>query len=326
MKLPRPQWPPVTRPDTAGGWRRAAQHHFERLGIDTAALDARYLAEDAFGLSREALLLQASDAVDPPKLDRFLHLVAGRSEGVPVGRLLGWREFWGLRFALGPDTLEPRPDSETLVEQVLAYVDSHGPGARARPWTLLDLGTGTGCLALSLLHELPNATATATDLAPGALAVAAANAAALGLAARCRFVEDDWNRPGWPAGLPGTPCTVLISNPPYLTGAEIAEAQIEVRAHDPHLALDGGADGMAPYRRILPAAASRLLSPGGAVAVEIGSTQGPALCDLAATVGLDSVRLVRDLGGNDRVILGIRSDSAAESATKKTVAPPRPAG
>lgn len=319
-----PAWPPIPAPTSLGAWRRQAQRYLAAQGSETAELDARLLAEEAFALTREALLLHAAEPVEPSAADRFLELVRRRGKGVPVGRLLGWREFWGLRFHLGPDTLEPRPDSETLVEAVLAWIDGHGADARARAWSLVDLGTGTGCLILSLLHELPNATGTAIDKAPGALAVAEQNAVRLGLDARCRFAQDDWDRADWPQGMPGLPCDIVISNPPYLASHEIAETERDVREHDPHLALDGGPDGMGPYRRIFPTAAAGAVVPGGLVAVEIGSTQGPALCGLAATVGLQSLHLARDLGGRDRAILGMTrgfgADSGLDMATKKTVA------
>jgi release factor glutamine methyltransferase len=210
---------------------------------------------------------------------------------MPLSRILGRREFWSLDFALNAATLDPRPDSETLVEAVLAEL-----GERERPWRLLDLGTGSGCLLLALLSELPAASGIGLDLAPAAARQARANAAALGLADCAQFLADDWGKSL------AARFDVVLSNPPYIASRVWEDLPREVKEHDPRLALDGGADALAAYRALLPQA-RRLLAPGGLLALEIGFDLEGAVEDLLLAGGLAPLACRRDLGGRPRVWL-----------------------
>jgi release factor glutamine methyltransferase len=207
-----------------------------------------------------------------------------------MAHILGRREFWSLDFAVTSDTLTPRPDSETLVAAVLDIV-----AGRDRPLGILDLGTGTGCLLLALLHELPNATGVGVDRSAAALAVALGNAQALGLAPRVQFHEGDWGE-----GLTGR-FDVVISNPPYIVSADVPNLSPEVR-HEPRLALDGGADGLDAYRALAPHV-GRLLEPAGVAVLEIGEGQAPAVEEILRTAGLKPVDRRRDLAGIERCIV-----------------------
>jgi len=221
--------------------------------------------------------------------------LAERAAGKPLSRFLGRREFWSLDFALNEATLDPRPDSETLVEAVLGELVD-----RARPWRLLDLGTGSGALLLALLSELPAAWGLGVDLAPRAALQARANALALGLGGRSACLAADWGAP-----LAGS-FDVVLSNPPYIASAVLPTLAREVGEHDPLLALDGGQDGLAAYRALLPQA-RRLLAPGGLVALEIGYDQEAAVAMLLRESGLQPVACRRDLAGHPRVWLARRA-------------------
>jgi release factor glutamine methyltransferase len=205
-----------------------------------------------------------------------------------VARILGQREFWGLPFALSPETLVPRPDTETVVETALSLAREG-----TAPRRILDLGTGSGCLLVALLHECPTAFGIGVDREPAALATARRNAEANGVGARARFVAGDWAAP-----LRG-PFDLVVSNPPYIASAVIGGLDPDVRDHDPRLALDGGPDGLEAYRRII-GEAGRLLVPGGALVLEIGYDQAAAVRALGVEAGLEFVRLAHDLSNNPR--------------------------
>ena len=272
--------------------RRVAESRLAAAGIDTPALDARLLIEHALGLTREDLFTRANDPVPEPDAARLLALIDRRVAHEPVGRILGHREFWTLDLALNADTLEPRPDTETVVEAVLKDIPDH-----RSPLRILDLGTGTGCILLALLAELPNATGLGVDLSPNAVAAAAANAARNGLAGRARFQTGDWGD-----GLTER-FDVVVSNPPYIPSAEIAALAPEVREHDPLRALDGGADGLDPYR-IIAGQLPSLLSPGGIAALEVGQGQAGDVARLLAAAGIAVTGIFRDLGGVERCVRG----------------------
>lgn len=264
-------------------------------GIDTAALDARALLRAATGLSFEALIVNGRAPLSPPSAERLEGYVARRLAGEPVSRIRGTREFYGRDFKIDRNTLDPRPDTETLVAAVLDLAGSDG--LLGRPLRLLDLGTGSGCILVTLLAELPEAAGTGTDINPGALEMARDNAAAHGVADRALFVASDWFQ-----GLTGR-YDIIVSNPPYVASAEIAGLAPEVARHDPLAALDGGADGLDAYRRIA-ASAPQFLAPGGALIVEIGYTQAESVADIFGAGGLivadDNVRL--DLAGRPRCV------------------------
>jgi release factor glutamine methyltransferase len=209
--------------------------------------------------------------------------------------ILGEREFWGLPFKVSPAVLVPRPDSETLIEAALALMPD-----RTAPWRILDLGVGSGCLLLTLLREFPSARGVGMDASAAALAVTEANAEALGVASRLRLVEGDWRQPGWAERL-GGPFDLLVSNPPYVETAAIVGLMPDVARFEPHLALDGGPDGLVAYRAIV-GEASRLVVPGGRILIEAGEGQAPEISAILSEAGFVPGRFWKDLGGIDRVI------------------------
>lgn len=279
---------------TLAGALAAAARRLADAGIDNPTGDARLLARQALGLSPEALVRDRDRVIAPAEGAALDALLARRAAHEPVSRILGVREFWSLAFAISPACLDPRPDSETVVETALAHFDAEG--GRDRPWRLLDLGTGSGCLLLALLAELPNATGLGVDASADALAVAAANAARLELAGRARFVAGDWTN-----SVTGM-FDAIVANPPYIESGGIAGLAPEVRDWDPRAALDGGPDGLDAYRAILPGLAARL-APGAVAAFEIGHGQAGHVAALARRAGLVPARVRRDLAGRDRCLL-----------------------
>ncbi|MGF7177944.1 peptide chain release factor N(5)-glutamine methyltransferase [Azospirillum doebereinerae] len=272
--------------------RRLAESRLREAGIDTPDLDARYLLEHALGLTRTDFITKSEQTVSETDAARALALIDRRVAREPVGRILGHREFWTIDLALNPDTLEPRPDTETVVEAVLKAL----PDTKA-PLSLLDLGTGTGCILLALLAELPNARGLGVDLSPLAVEAAAGNAERNGLAGRARFQTGNWAN-----GIRDR-FDIVVSNPPYIPSAEIATLAPEVRDHDPRRALDGGPDGLEPYR-IIAAQLSTLLVPGGLAAFEVGQGQAPDVTRLLAAQGFHEIEQLRDLGGIERCVRG----------------------
>ena len=275
--------------------RRAAEARLREAGVDTPDLDARLLIEHALAFTREDLLFKADTPVPDADAARVLALAERRAAHEPVGRILGHREFWTIDLALNPDTLEPRPDTETVVEAVLKALPDP-----AAPLRLLDLGTGTGCILLALLAELPQASGVGVDLSPNAVAAAADNAARNGLAGRARFRVGNWGE-----GL-AERFDVVVSNPPYIPSADIATLAPEVREHDPRRALDGGTDGLDAYRTIA-AQLPGLLEPGGIAALEVGQGQAADVAGLLRAAGLELRGVFRDLGGVERCVLARRS-------------------
>lgn len=268
---------------------RAATAQLTEAGVESPRLDARLLLEAAFGWAPHALTLGTPD-VTAEGLVRFDQMLARRLAREPVSRILGLREFWSLPFQISSATLDPRPDSECLVQAVLDRV------ARAAPLRLLDLGTGSGCLLIALLTELPAAWGLGLDRAPNAAALAERNAKTLGVRERCAFVVGDWTE-----ALTGR-FDVILSNPPYIPLRDRNSLAPEVSRFDPALALFGGADGLDPYRRFAAELAG-FLSPGGVLALEIGWDQGGAVTALLQQQGWRDVACLPDLAGRDRVIV-----------------------
>ncbi len=264
-------------------------------GIDNARFEARLLLSHATGLTVERLIARGPDPVPADVTARLRELTARRVRREPMAYILGEREFWGLRFMVSPAVLVPRPDSETVIETVLDLFPD-----RSRPLRTIDLGTGSGCLLLTLLREFSQAHGVAMDASSAALEVARANAEALGVASRTTFVAADWREPGWVRGL-GGPFDLVVSNPPYIESSAIDRLMPEVARHEPRLALDGGPDGLAPYR-LIASEASTLLVPGGWAVVEAGDRQASDIADFFAAAGLNPLRPRKDLGGIDRVV------------------------
>jgi release factor glutamine methyltransferase len=276
---------------TIGDLLREAAARLAEAGIDGASRDARLLLQAAADIPVATQIAFPERAVEAAAQTRFRVLVARRAEREPMAHILGRREFWSLTFKVTADTLDPRPDSETLVEAVLAETPD-----RAAPLRLVDFGTGTGCLLLALLHELPNATGLGIDASAAALAVAQENTDALGLGARASFRQGDWDDGISPA------FDVLLSNPPYIPSRDIAALQPEVASFEPRLALDGGADGLDAYRRLGPAA-TRLLAGGGLAAFEVGLGQADSVVAIGQSAKLRHIATGRDLGSVPRCVL-----------------------
>ena len=265
-----------------------------RAGIETPELDARLLLCHAAGLSHETYVAKANATMALEAAARFERALERRLKREPVSRITGTREFYGRKFLVGPETLDPRPDTETLIEAALAIAGANG--GRNQPLNLLDLGTGTGCILLTLLAELPRARGIGTDKSEGALALAAANAERLGVRSRAGFIAADWLD-----GIAGK-FDLILSNPPYLDEKERRELPGEVALYDPVLALDGGPDGLDAYRRIA-AGAARTLAGVGRLIVEIGIAQSEAVAEIFRAAGLQIEAIRPDLSGRPRAIV-----------------------
>lgn len=255
----------------------------------TAALDARLLVAHAMGVPRDQVIFRDELEPEPGVPERARELAARRARGEPIARILGEKEFYGLTFGLSPATLVPRPDTETLVDAVLDFVDPASAAA------ILDLGTGSGAILLTLLAQLPKAAGVGVDISADAIATAAENARRLGVDDRAAFAVGSWA-----AGLT-TAFDVVVSNPPYIAHKEISGLPVDVRDFDPHIALDGGDDGLDAYRAIL-SDLDRVLAKGGAAFLEIGFGQAGAVAALAALRGF-SVTFRNDLAGVERVAI-----------------------
>jgi release factor glutamine methyltransferase len=251
-------------------------------GIEEPRREARLLLAASLGTNAAGLI--ARDEVDPAS---YAEALARRVAREPLAYITGRREFWGLEFFTSPATLIPRPDTETLIEAVLE--------SGLKPRNVLDLGTGTGCLLLATLHEFSGAFGVGVDINPDAAALAARNARALGLAGRAAFLAGSW------ATALDQRFDLVLSNPPYIEGAEISGLMPEVQKYEPMAALDGGADGLDAYRAIIAALPS-ILAPDGLAVLELGAGQAISVAALAAEAGFScSVR--PDLAGIDRAAL-----------------------
>ena len=273
--------------------RRALAAQLRSAQLEEAELDARILLGAALGLDLTGLVAQAARLLAEAETSRLAQYAGRRIAGEPVARILGSREFWGLPFRLSEATLVPRPDTETVVELALEIFRERQASHQLR---IVDIGTGSGAILLALLHDIPGAFGVGTDLSLTALKTARDNAAALGLADRASFVACSYA-----AALRG-PFDLVVSNPPYIPAREIPKLSIEVREHDPHLALDGGNDGYDAYRALIPQAAERL-APGGALIVEAGQGQARNIETLMTAAALVVDRPPKaDLAGIPRAV------------------------
>jgi len=279
---------------TAGAAVTTTTARLVAAGIDSARLDARLLVAEALGVGAQTVFSHPETPLAAAQAGRLEAMVMRRAGREPVSRILGRRGFWTLELAVGPGTLDPRPDSETVVEAVLAARTD-----RSAPLAVLDFGTGSGCLLLALLSELPAAWGLGVDRSPSALAVAAANARSLGLERRAAFVLGDWG------GAVAGGFDVIVANPPYIPSGDIDGLEPEVAGFDPRSALDGGGDGLDCYRLLAPEIA-RLLAPGGIAVLEVGQGQAAQVAALLVHSGLVAAAPRRDLGGIERCVIAGR--------------------
>jgi release factor glutamine methyltransferase len=272
---------------------RVVRDRFRAAELDTPELDARLLAETAFDLDALGLLAGERDVAPAKALAKLEALAERRLAGEPVARILGHKEFYGLDFMLNDATLVPRPETEMLVDLSLGAL-----GGLDAP-LVLDLGTGSGCVAIAILVNAPKARAVATDLSDEALIAARENARRHGVIDRIAFRAGSWCTPLEA----DEQFDVIVSNPPYVESEIIEQLQPDVRDFDPLLALDGGADGLFAYRSIAAGALNRLKS-NGTLLLEVGSEQGLEVGALFSKAGFTSIDIRKDLAGLDRVVIG----------------------
>ena len=261
----------------------------EQAEIETAALDARLLLQHAARVAHEELIAEPHRLISGKAGLSYRSMIARRCAHEPVSQIIGRREFYGRDFKITPAVLDPRPDTETLVEAALSFLPQD------RPSTVLDLGTGSGAIIVSLLVERSLAEGAASDLSPAALAVARANAHRHGVAPRLTLIETSWWR-----GISGS-FDLIVSNPPYIPHGAIADLETEVRNFDPATALDGGPDGLEAYRRITGGALAHLRH-GGSILVEFGDGQSNAVTSIFQERGFSIANQRTDLGGRTRCL------------------------
>jgi release factor glutamine methyltransferase len=274
-------------------WKQA-RAKLEAAGISGPVIDARLLVEAAAEATRADIVTDPYRPLTPEQEATLDDYLTRRARREPVSHILGRKGFWKIMLQVTPDVLTPRPDTETVVEYVLRDFPE------TAPWTVLDLGVGSGAILLSILAERPAAKGLGVDVSEEALAVARENAANLGLAGRTALLRGDWT-----FGLDGESFDLVVSNPPYIASHVIEELEPEVRDHEPRLALEGGADGLDAYRTLAPEIL-RVLKPGGRFAVEIGYDQKDAVEALFRAAGAEGVVTLRDLGDRDRVVAGMK--------------------
>lgn len=270
----------------------------DRAGVETARREARLLL--AYALDRPLAWLIANPEAAVSKAAEFHAMIRRRAGREPTSHILGQREFWSLSFEIGPAALDPRPDSETIVEAALANLPD---GARH----MLDLGVGCGCLLLAVLSERPELFGVGVDLSLEAVELAERNAGRLGLRGRAAFMVADW------ASALDSRFDLIVANPPYIVDSEIDRLEPEVARFDPRLALDGGADGLAAYHALSPEL-GRLLKPGGIAVLEFGADQKESVAAILDTAGLKVDAVRTDLAGRPRCLL-----CRSRAAGKKTL-------
>ncbi|WP_319826445.1 peptide chain release factor N(5)-glutamine methyltransferase [Thalassovita sp.] len=267
---------------------KAGAGRLQNAGIDPG--DARHLLAYAMDVPRDRLVLMMPDSLTDEQVSAFEGALGQRLERVPVSKITGRRAFWGREFRVTRDVLDPRPETETLIAEALV-----GPA----PQRLLDLGTGSGCIAVTLLAEWPQVRGIATDLSASALDIARVNAETYGVADRLEMVHSDW------FGAVSGVFELIVSNPPYIAETEMPDLSPEVLGHDPHMALTPGGDGLVPYR-VIAGQGQEYLSEGGRVLVEIGWQQGRQVTALFQQNGWRDVRVLPDMDGRDRVVAATR--------------------
>jgi release factor glutamine methyltransferase len=271
-----------------------AKARLEAAGLPGPVIDARLLVEAAAEATRVDIVTDPYRALTPEQEATLADYLARREKREPVSHILGRKGFWKIMLRVTPDVLTPRPDTETVVETVLKDFPEHAP------WSVLDLGVGSGAILLAILAERPAAKGLGVDASEDALAVARDNAAALGLEGRTALLRGDWT-----AGLGDNAFDLVVSNPPYIATDVLETLEPEVKDFEPRLALEGGPDGLDAYRILAPEIL-RVLKPGGRFAVEIGYDQKDAVEALFRAAGAEDVRTLRDLADRDRVVAGAK--------------------
>lgn len=297
----------------------AATATLAAAGLAEPRLEARVLAAAAFGRSREFLLAHGEAEVSGEEAAKLAGFVARRAAGEPAARILGHKEFWSLDFEVTGDTLVPRPETETVIEAALEHCEDC-----EAPLSLLDLGTGTGCLLLALLSELPRARGLGIDLNPGAVTVARRNAARLALDSRASFAEGDFAA-DLAAVTGGRRFDIVLSNPPYVRDGDIAGLAPGVSRFEPRLALAGGADGLAAYR-VLASKIGGLLAPNGRAFIEIGQGQAAAVGAIMAAADLTVAAARGDLAGIVRCLVLSPAGQPKKAVNVKELLPKKVVG
>ena len=264
-------------------------------GVSEARFEAELLLRHALGCTREALFARLHEPAGAEAAGHYFHLLERRRGRVPIQHILGTQEFYGLSFRVTPSVLIPRPETELVVDEALAELSARSKSAP----TIADVGCGSGCIAIAIARERPQATFFAIDASPAALAVARENAAAHGVDERITFLHGDLLDPLVERG---EKLDLVVSNPPYVVDAEIGELAPEVKEHEPRMALAGGADGLATITRLLEGVGA-VLDRGGVVVMEIGKGQDRPVAERVLSVGLDLLRIVPDLAGIPRVVV-----------------------
>lgn len=272
-------------------------------GLDTPDLDSRLLLSHISGLPHAQLLSRDQQPLDETLCSKFDELLNRRLNHEPISRILGRREFWTYELKLSPDTLDPRPDTETLIEFVVKFFHDK----RQEPLRILDLGSGSGAILCALLAEFPNAKGLGIDISPGACETARQNLSETGLDRRGEIRSGDW-ADGILQNAEVGHFDIVVSNPPYIPTGELARLAPEVRLFDPHIALDGGADGLDAFRSIT-AAIGYILATGGLLAFEIGMDQGDAVREIMQCGNLIDAGEMRDIAGHIRVLGGQAAQS-----------------
>jgi len=280
---------------------RQAKHSLKQAGIESAALEARVLLCHMCKITEVEVIACPDRLIEEVQAAEFFDLVARRSQRIPLAHLLGVREFWGLEFHVNAHTLIPRPETEFAVDA--AALCARRMVKQTGQARILDMGTGSGCLLISILHEVEGATGVGIDIDAKAVELAEKNAIKMGVDARAQFKCMDWGD-----GLTET-FDIVVSNPPYIASGDLAGLMPEVASHEPARALDGGCDGLDEYRKILPRA-HRLLGRQGVMILEIGHGQAKDVLDLLAENGfhlLDTAQPVKhDLAGRERIIAALK--------------------
>jgi release factor glutamine methyltransferase len=279
----------MKKAETIAALLHEARKSFFEADIELSALDARLLLQAASGLTHEQLVAEPNMVLACGKISKFKSFIDRRLQHEPVTRILGEREFYGRSFNVSPAVLDPRADTETIIELTLQLIGQE-------PKRILDLGTGSGAIAITLVAERPNWSGIATDLSSDALEIAKANAKVLSVADRLAF-----HSAAWFDGILEK-FDLIVSNPPYIPHFEVFELSLEVQTYDPHLALDGGNDGLEAYRAIATGAADHL-KPDGLVVLEIGAGQSADVTEILTRRGFELVDQKQDLGGHVRALV-----------------------